>query len=405
MKKIARLIFLILSLVIVREILAEGMTLKKQGAGSLPMNRALTASDFSPFPQASQIFTSQPILDLINPVRYSVSGACALSGNQIIAGTSAGTCAITATLGNLTKTLNISVILRPQIITVTANPSTINTSGTTTLSTAGNQGAVTYSVSSGSCTVSGNIVTAGTSGGTCTITANAAAVTGYSAGTATTIINVEDLRDNLLTLTSDSSELRYRTNNYCNGATSKEVALLTTSGNQCASPSVTYTTSTPANCTIINNTSVEAKTGGQCIITATQPACSGYKAGTATLNIPVVLKGGVPSATLSPNPIHGNASAKGSATITITNGLRPYRASCTSNGTKSRCSITFNGVTVETAGGNVSSPEISGITTDTISVKAWMTSSSLQTVNFNVYGNGCTVGYSGSIVNIQIQNP
>jgi len=402
MKKIVRLIFLILSLVTVNEILAEGMTLKKQGAGSLPTNRVLTQGDFNSFPQVSEVFTNQVIQDLINPMKYLVSGACALSGNQIITGTSAGTCTITVTLGSLTKTSDILVRLRPQIITVTASPSTISTSGTTTLSTTGNQGAVTYSVTSGSCTISGSTVTAGTSGGTCSITATAAAVTGYSAGIATTSITVNDLPSQNLVITSDKSSLKIQRSGSCS---SPEKATLTTTGVMCASPSVTYSTSTPGTCDVSGNSVTILSTTGSCVITASQPACTGYKAGTASLSIPA---GGnvTPSINISASPLTGNAGSKANATVTVNYGIPPYRISCSTSDYRANCNMTSNDGTntITTGAGSGAaakiSPVINGGSGNTFNVQAWALFTRAQigatgysgTANFKVYDSGCYNG-------------
>jgi len=119
---------------------------------------------------------------------------CTVSGTTITA-VASGTCNITATkaasgLYSLMTSAPVSLeVLTAQILTVTAASNSIYTSGTTTLSTSGNQSVVTYAAS-GSCTVSGSTVTAGSSAGTCTITASAPATAGYSVGSATKTITV-----------------------------------------------------------------------------------------------------------------------------------------------------------------------------------------------------------------------
>ena len=193
MKKIIKFIILIFSFILVSEILAEGMTLKKQGSGSLPSNTIVTKSSFTFTATKSVIYVNEsttlnsPLNDLVN---YSATGACTVSGSTVTAGNSSGICTISGQYANLINSLNITVnALQAQTLTVTAASNSIYTSGTTTLSTTGNQGTVSYSAS-GACTVSGSTVTASTSAGTCTITATAAAAPGYSAGTGTTAITV-----------------------------------------------------------------------------------------------------------------------------------------------------------------------------------------------------------------------
>ena len=128
---------------------------------------------------------------------YSItSGSCTISGSTITAGSSAGTCTVQATVPASTyflassATTSITVnALQNQTLTTIANPSSFYPSGNATLSTTGAQGSVSYTVQSGSCTISGSTVSA-SAAGTCIIIANAAATTGYLAGTATVSVTV-----------------------------------------------------------------------------------------------------------------------------------------------------------------------------------------------------------------------
>jgi hypothetical protein len=292
--------------------------------------------------------------------------------------------------------------LQAQNFTVTASPSTINTSGTTTLSSSGNQGAVTYSVTAGSCTVSGSTVTAGSSAGSCTITATAAAVTGYSAGTATASITVNALADQNLVITSDKSSLKIQRAGTCSTG---EKANLTTTGVMCASPSVTYSTSTPDKCSISGNSVTILSSSGSCSITASQPACNGYKAGTASLSIPA---GGYVSASISisPTPSTGSSGSKASATVTITNGIPPYNIACSTSDYRANCNMTSNdGTNTTTTGagagaGAKNSPKIYGGTGNTFNVQAWAMYTKAVVgatgysgvATFSVYDSGCYNG-------------
>lgn len=107
--------------------------------------------------------------------------ACALATASLLTacgGGSSGTPALTAQAA----------------LTANANPSSILTSGTSTLSVTGGSGngAVTYAVTTGSasCTVSGTTLTATSTAGSCTVTATKAADSTYSAKTATVSVTV-----------------------------------------------------------------------------------------------------------------------------------------------------------------------------------------------------------------------
>lgn len=116
-----------------------------------------------------------------------VSGPCTLSGSTL-ASTGAGTCIVNATIaadggyGAATSTnLSVTVNSAGQApLTLNASPSIIALNSTSQLSTSGGSGtgAVIYSVTGGSCTISGNILTANAAG-SCTVTATKAGDTNY----------------------------------------------------------------------------------------------------------------------------------------------------------------------------------------------------------------------------------
>ena len=307
-----------------------------------------------------------------------------LSGNNT--GASATTCTVTATraasegylASNPSSPVTVTINpLQAQTLTVTAASNSIYTSGTTTLSTTGHQGAVTYAAS-GSCAVSGSTVTAGSAAGSCIITATAAATPGYSAGSSQpiTITVALQAQTQTLTVTSDVGTIYRRS-----GCNISETATLSTSGNRCANPSIVYSTTTPT-CSVNGNLVTASSTGSPCVISATQAACSGsdntsYMASTATLSIPVQYYG-TPNATVSSNPMRGTAANKASATVTITNALRPYYISCASSDYRSNCSMIANDGTSETTGTKAcptcayNSPEIYGGMSNTFQVKSWV---------------------------------
>jgi hypothetical protein len=178
---------------------------KTQGnSGALPANNAVTptAQSIVINVNPNSIYTSGSAALSITGAQgtptYSVtSGSCTISGSTITAGSSAGTCVIQASIPASTYFLASSAstsitinALQAQSISVSSNSSSIFTGGNATVSTSGAQGAVTYSVTSGSCTISGTTVTAGSSAGTCVIRANAAATASYLAGSTTVSITV-----------------------------------------------------------------------------------------------------------------------------------------------------------------------------------------------------------------------
>lgn len=195
--------FLILFIILSTHSFA-GMLQKSQGnIQSLPSNSAVTptAQSIVINVNPNSVYASQSAALSITGAQgtptYSVtSGSCTISGSTITAGSSAGTCVIQASIPASTyflassATTSITVnALQNQNLTTTANPSSFNPSGNATLSTTGAQGSVSYTVQSGSCTISGSTVSA-SAAGTCIIIANAAATTGYLAGTATVSITV-----------------------------------------------------------------------------------------------------------------------------------------------------------------------------------------------------------------------
>lgn len=113
----------------------------------------------------------------------------------------------TAVGSNAANTLYTYVTL--SALTVVASPSTLNSTTTTsTLSTTGGNGsgAVTYAITAGTCTVSGNTVTAGTATETCTVTATKASDGTFAATTATVNITVAR-RANIAAAATDASVL------------------------------------------------------------------------------------------------------------------------------------------------------------------------------------------------------
>jgi hypothetical protein len=166
---------------------------------------------------------------------------------------------------------NSAVTPTAQSIVINVSPNSVYASQSAALSITGAQGTATYSVTSGSCTISGSIITAGSSAGTCTIVANIPASTYFLASSATTSITVNALQNQTLTTVANPSSFNPSGN-----------ATLSTTG---AQGSVSYAVQS-GSCTISGST-VRASAAGTCVIRANAAATTGYLAGTATVSITV----------------------------------------------------------------------------------------------------------------------
>ena len=113
---------------------------------------------------------------------------------QRSAASTAGTCPSAAPSSGLTRVAmytrtNTSTLLPQATLVAAAGATSLAASAQTTLSTTGGSGngAVTYAVKSGSCTISGTTLTAASAAGSCTVTATKAANNTYSAATSAAI--------------------------------------------------------------------------------------------------------------------------------------------------------------------------------------------------------------------------
>jgi uncharacterized protein with beta-barrel porin domain len=98
-----------------------------------------------------------------------------------------------ASSGTATSSVSIAIASTSQsTLQVSVDPANLRVNQTGTLSTTGGSGtgAVTYAVTSGSCTVSGTTLTASASAGTCVVTATKAADQSYTQTTATVTVTV-----------------------------------------------------------------------------------------------------------------------------------------------------------------------------------------------------------------------
>ena len=210
-------------------------------------------------------------------VSYSlVSGPCTLN-SATLTGTGAGSCIVTATKAAdstydsaTSSQVTVAVSLAPQAtLVVVPTPSSINVNGTSTLSATGGSGsgAVSYSLVSGPCTLSGATLT-GTGAGSCIVTATQAADSTYDSATSSPVtVAVSLATQATLVVVPTPSSINV------NGTTT----LSTTGGS--GSGAVTYNlVSGP--CTLSGAT-LTGTGAGSCIVTATKAADSTYNSATS----------------------------------------------------------------------------------------------------------------------------
>ena len=137
-------------------------------------------------------------------VSYVVTnGSCTINGSTLTAPASAGSCTVTATKAadstyasaSAVTTISVNALSAQAALVVSASPSAISkNTGSSSLSTTGGSGigAVTYAVTAGSCTISGNSLRAGAVSETCAVTATRAADANYMSITGTVNIAVND---------------------------------------------------------------------------------------------------------------------------------------------------------------------------------------------------------------------
>jgi hypothetical protein len=163
------------------------------------------------------------------PTRNQANATITVNGTAVTSGSASGaislsvgsntiTTVVTAQDGTTTQTYTTTVtrvaaLLAQASFTVVASPSALSaTTTTSTLSTTGGSGtgAISYAMTTGTCTLSGTTVTAGTANETCTVTATKAADSTYAAATATVNITVSR-RATLAAAASDASVGRTQT--------------------------------------------------------------------------------------------------------------------------------------------------------------------------------------------------
>ncbi|MBA4697091.1 MAG: fibronectin type III domain-containing protein [Legionella sp.] len=274
-------------------------------------------------------------------VTYTVaSGSCSITGTTLT-GTGVGSCSVTATKAGDTNyqpitssPITVTVTQASQAnLTASATPSSIVYQGTSALSTSGGSGtgSVTYTVGSGSCSITGATLT-GTGVGTCSITATKAGDTNYQPITSSPItVTVTQASQATLTAIAAPSSIPYQ-----------GTATLSTSGGS-GTGAVTYTIS--GGCSL-TGTTLTGDSVGNCSVTATKAGDANYQP--ATSNAITVTVTQAPQATLvasaNPSSIPYNSTSSLSTTGGSGTGAITYAV------TAGNCSISGTTLTGTGAG-------------------------------------------------------
>ncbi len=289
--------------------LAEArMKSTKQGTAALPTTSAVPISQ-SPITLTPA--TSNPITsDIDLATHFSVSGGssggaityssltpsvCTVSGNRLTR-EAPGTCTVTATMAGgtvdsttynaVSSSYNLTIptgSAAQNPLTLTVGTSTINVNGTTSLTASGGSGggAVTYTVTSGACTVLTNTLIAHSSAGSCSVTARKAGGLDYAAQSSTAVTVTVSLpsQDPIsVTLAEDTDIKAGSTNNNL-------VHIVVTRGGSGPGP-WSFVSTTPSICTVSGNR-MDAIAAGNCIITATKGGTEGMANISSNVTIPI----------------------------------------------------------------------------------------------------------------------
>ena len=273
---------------------------------------------------------------------------CTVSG-AIVTAIAAGTCTVAADQAGDTNynpatrvTQDITTGKGAQTISpITFTPATLNVGGTTTASATATSGLPVVAFSSTTpavCTVSGSIVTA-IATGTCTVAADQAGDANYNAATQVTrdiTIGKGSQTINTITITPTTVNV---------GGTTTASATAT------SGLAVTFSSTTPAVCTVSGST-VTAIAAGTCTVAADQAGDANYNAATQVTRDITIGKG---SQTISPitfTPPTLNVAGTTTASATATSGLP----------------VTFSSLTPAVC--TVSGAIVTGITAGTCTVAA-----------------------------------
>jgi len=280
-----------------------------------------------------------------------VSGPCTLSGSTLTANSSSGSCSVTATMAGNNNynpatsnpvTVTLEAANQVPLSLTAASPLTYNQSEPLSVTGGSTSGAVTYTVTSGSCTITGaqlNQLTANSGTGTCMVTATMAGNNNYNPVTSTpaNTVTLQLANQTALSLTA-ASPLTYN----------QSEPLSVTGGS--TRGAVTYSViSGPCIITgaLLNQLTANRGTGS-CMVTATMAGNNNYVAVTSTPANTVTLGLANPTTTFTGSP--ASAAYQSKFTVTATT-----NASTTATVTASgACSITSNTVTMTSGTGTCS---------------------------------------------------
>ncbi len=167
---------------------------------------------------------------------------------------------------SVSPTVTASGPVAQAALVAVVSPSTITTNQTATLTTTGGSGsgAVSFNVTTGSCTVSGTTLTAPATAGTCSVTATKVADSSYLVATSTAVNVTVNAPGNTISFSAPSSPTV--------GGATVSLGATATSGLP-----VSYASQTTGVCTVTGS-SVTPVTDGTCTIVASQAGDSSFPA-------------------------------------------------------------------------------------------------------------------------------
>ena len=258
---------------------------------------SLSASPTSlTFGGPASILTANPSAGA-GAVNYALlSGPCSLSGATLSA-TAAGTCIVNATVAAAggyaaatSDNLGVNVSRVDRTLNLSASPSAIIFgAGAVALSAIPGvgDGAISYALVSGPCTLSGSTLTP-TGAGTCIVNASVAQTQNYNAATSSNVPVVVNAATRTLSLSASPSPMTF-------GAGAATLSAIPSAG----AGVVTYAlVSGP--CTL-SGSSLTSTGAGTCIVNASIVADGGYGAATSS-NVPVVVNAATRTLSLSASP-------------------------------------------------------------------------------------------------------
>jgi len=257
-------------------------------------------------------------------VSYAVaSGSCVISGATLTAPPAAGTCTVVATKAAdasyvevRSQPITFTIALRPQAtLVLSAANSSLFVNGQTTVSTSGGSGsgAVTYAISSGSCTLTGATLSASASTGTCTVVATKAADGTYAGVSSLPVtVTIAQRPQDALAIAATSSSI------FVTGQTT-----LSASGGS-GSGAVNYTvTSGSGSCSISGSTLTASSLAGTCSVVANKAGDTSY---VAVISQPLTITVQAAQVLSSTSPIDFEPAGRGAvfAWTTFENDTGPW---------------------------------------------------------------------------------